>query len=68
MDDNEMTAQLLFHAYRTNCRGVGGLVDYLGRIAAESQESAEDVARLMFACDYAAGEKIEVESDQIKQH
>lgn len=41
-----------------------GCVDFLGEIDAESAGEAEMIARLMFAIDWGAGERLDVIQDQ----
>ena len=48
-----------WNIYRTNCRGVGGLVDFLGEVNAPSYMDAERKGRELF--DFAESECIDVQ-------
>lgn len=48
-----------FNIYRTNCRGIGGLVDFLGEINARDDVDAERKAHELF--DFIEPECVEVE-------
>lgn len=40
-----------------------GCIDFCGTLLATDQETAEDMARLMYSCDYSSGEVLSVEED-----
>ncbi len=48
-----------FNIYRTNCRGIGGLVDFLGEINALSEVDAERKARDLY--DFSGAEEVDVQ-------
>ena len=48
-----------FNIYRTSCRGVGGVVDYLGEINAPDDSGAERKARELF--DFMEHEGVDVQ-------
>lgn len=49
-----------YAVFRTNCRGVGGLVDFCGTVIAYGIDEAEEVARLMFSVDRSLGEELDI--------